>query len=111
MIHILSLCEVHGKDGIGRLKRHVTSLAELKLLPRQIEKFKERFAVMGRKWYKEVKMAKESERVEMNNAKLGYGWFQDTAIDNLFLCCRFIKNNADSDLCASLTSEQIEQAR
>ena len=28
-IHILSLCELHGEDGIERLKRHVTLLEEL----------------------------------------------------------------------------------
>ena len=47
---------------------------------------------MGRKWYKEFEMPKD---VKMSTEQFGYRWFQDTVIDNLFLCCRLIENNLD----------------
>ena len=90
---------------------HVTSLAELQLLPGQIEKFKEHFGFMGRKWYKEFKMPKEPKAVKVTMEQLAHGWFQDTVTDNLFLCCRLIKDNPHSDFYTNLTTTSIESAR
>ena len=63
---------------------------------------------MGRGWYKDYEMPKD---VKMSNKQFGRGWFQDTVTDNLFLCCRLIEDNADSDFYTNLTSESIEYAR
>ena len=63
---------------------------------------------MGRKWYKDSGMMK---KYKMTNQQLGKGWFEDTVTDNLFLCCRIIKNDSTSDLYTSLTRDSIESKR
>ena len=63
---------------------------------------------MRRQWYKDYEMPKD---VKMSNEQLGYGWFQDTVTENLFLCCRLIKDNANPDFYLNLNPYLIESAR
>ena len=44
-------------------------------------------------------------------AKLGDGWFQDTITENLYLCCRLIKDNANPDFYLNLNPDFIEATR
>jgi len=97
------------EDGRDRLNQcNVTSLKDLLSLPESIDNFKTSLGQMGRKWYKDSGMM---DKYKMTNQQLGKGWFEDTVTDDLFLCCRIIKNDSTSDLYTSLTRDSIESKR
>ena len=107
-LHILSLCGLK-EDGRDRLIQcNVASLRNLLSLPESIDKFKSSLGPFGRKWYNDSEMM---NKFEMTNQQLARGWFEDTVTDNLFLCCRIIKNDSTSDLNTSLTRDSIESKR
>ena len=107
-LRILSLCGMK-EDGRDRLNQcNVASLRNLLSLPESIDKIKSLLGPFGRKWYKDSEMM---NKFEMTNQQLARGWFEDTVTDNLFLCCRIIKNNSTSDLNTILTRDLIESKR
>ena len=92
-----------------RLRRsNITSLKDLLNLPKPIQQFKRRLGHMGRLWYKDYEVPKD---VKMSNEQLGYGWFQDTVTENLFLCCRLIKDNENPYFYLNLNPKLIETTR
>ena len=108
LIHILCLCGMNKDNAMDSLRRsNVASLNELLKLDRQIKGFKNHLGHMRRSWYKDYEMPKD---VQMSNVQLGNGWFEDTVTDKLYVCCRLLKDNPNTDFYENLTSGKIDSA-
>ena len=106
--HILSICGLKGDGRDLLIQSEVASVKDLLSLPESIAEFKRELGPFGRKWYSGSEMMKKAR---MTTKQMGNGWFEDTVTDNLFLCCRIIKNDSTPDVYTSLTRDSIESKR